>query len=218
MKYSFNAKGNRKTALPTTTSPKQSCPDSCALKEKGCYAKYSFLGKHWSDLSEGKKGFSFSDMLEKIKALPAGQVWRHNQAGDISSEQGNIDLAELRALVDANKGKKGFTYTHNILNSHNVRAIKSANLAGFTINASTETGKAADKAFSMGLPVVTILPSNAPKVTKTPAGRKVVTCPADLKNVTCKTCKLCQRSNRDFIIGFRAHGSAKKSVEIIAKG
>ena len=46
-----------------------------------------------------------------------------------------------------------------------------------------------------------------------PNGNKVVRCPAN-ETITCKTCKLCQRAERDFVIGFTAHGShQRKKVE-----
>lgn len=87
---------------------------------------------------------------------------------------------------------------------------------GFTINLSAENMDQVDEYVAMGIaPVVTILPMNAEKVTFTPNGNKVVRCPAN-ETITCKTCKLCQRAERDFVIGFTAHGSRKKKVEKIA--
>ena len=53
MNYTINMKGNSKTAIPTTTSSKETCPSTCPLKDKGCYAKYSFLGKHWDNVTNG---------------------------------------------------------------------------------------------------------------------------------------------------------------------
>jgi len=50
----------------------------------------------------------------------------------------------------------------------------------------------------------------------TPAGRKVVVCPATIRDdVSCASCQLCQRQ-RDFIIGFPAHGTSKKKASAIA--
>jgi hypothetical protein len=46
----------------------------------------------------------------------------------------------------------------------------------------------------------------------TPAGRKVVVCPATQRDdVSCATCALCARQ-RDVIVGFPAHGVAKKKA------
>ena len=65
-------------------------------------------------------------------------------------------------------------------------------------------------------PVVTVVSENYPDSGHTPAGRKIIVCPAQTKdNVTCKTCKLCSVQNRP-IIGFRAHGTNKKLAELTA--
>ncbi|AGR89223.1 hypothetical protein X831_gp103 [Pseudomonas phage PAK_P2] len=66
---------------------------------------------------------------------------------------------------------------------------------------------------------MTILPMDAENVSFTPKGRKVVACPAEKSDkVNCKSCGLCQVADREYIIGFRAHGTAKKTVDLIAKG
>ena len=47
----------------------------------------------------------------------------------------------------------------------------------------------------------------------TPKGRRVVVCPAQIKDgVTCSTCKLCSKQ-RSFIVAFIAHGTQKKKVD-----
>jgi hypothetical protein len=54
------------------------------------------------------------------------------------------------------------------------------------------------------------------KNVRTDAGRKVTVCPATyMDDVSCATCQLCQRQ-RDFIIGFPAHGTSKKKASAIA--
>ncbi|NIU02159.1 MAG: hypothetical protein GWN01_15015 [Nitrosopumilaceae archaeon] len=221
--YAMSLKGNSKTSCPTTTSAKETCPDTCPLKEKGCYAKYSFLGSYWKKLSNGevKNSLDFQGLLKSIKKLPSGSIWRHNQAGDLCHNNGIIDRVKLDKLVKANKGKQGFTYTHHELSPENALTIDLANDQGFTINASTNNLQEADKVYNTydSIPVVTLLPINAPKVSYTPKGNKVVKCPSDSKKgITCNTCKLCAIHDRDYIIGFEVHGSAKKSLDIIAKG
>lgn len=221
MYYAINMKGNSKTAIPTTTSSKATCPDTCPLKEKGCYAKYSFLGKYWKDLSEGnvKNSLSFDELLDKIKAMPEGQAWRHNQAGDLPHIEGDIYIDLAFDLVKANKGKRGFTYTHHKPTLYNKSVIDLMNENGFTVNLSANSLEQADKYVAQSsAPVVTVLPIDSEKVVYTPAGHKVVVCPATHSKVTCKECMLCQKADRDYIIGFPAHGAAKKQVEIIARG
>lgn len=213
--YNFNHKGNRKLGvIPVTRSPQVNCPDTCTLKGAGCYAELGPMGWAWQD--DAKKGISFESIIKDIKRLEENTLWRHNEAGDFAQVGfGYVDVWHIKALVDANKGKRGFTYTHHDP-VKNRDIIKYANDNGFTINLSAENMNQVDEYMEMGIaPVVTILPMNAEKVTFTPKGNKVVRCPASEK-ITCKTCKLCQRSGRDFVIGFTAHGSRKKKVEKIA--
>lgn len=222
MNYTINMKGNSKTAIPTTTSSKSTCPNTCPLKDKGCYAKYSFLGKHWDSVTNGtaKNVMEFGELLKTIKALPEGQLWRHNQAGDLPHIDGKIVKSKAYLLAQANKGKKGFTYTHHDMDTgNNGKTIKALNGMGFTVNLSANDLDQADKYVDKAIaPVVTLIGHDADKVSYTPKGRKVVACPAEREKVTCKDCKLCSDSKRDYIIGFRAHGTAKKHVSIIAKG
>ena len=63
-------------------------------------------------------------------------------------------------------------------------------------------------------PVVVVLPSNQTENTVTPKGRKVVVCPATQRdNVSCATCQLCQRQ-RSTIVGFPAHGSRHRVINL----
>ena len=69
-----------------------------------------------------------------------------------------------------------------------------------------------------GIPIVTLLPLDAPNVQYT-SGVKVVACPADKSDkISCANCGLCALSDRDYVIGFRVHGAQKKKAGIIAKG
>tara|TARA_R110000823_G_scaffold261418_2_gene382136 strand:- start:1919 stop:2668 length:750 start_codon:yes stop_codon:yes gene_type:complete len=219
-KFAISLKGNSKTNCPTTTSEKDTCPDTCPLKESGCYAKYSFLGAYWKKLSNGEveNSFDFKGLLHAIKGLPKGQIWRHNQAGDLVHNSGIIDLKSLTSIVKANKGKRGFTYTHHLATPENAITVDLSNENGFTINWSSNNLEEADELYTREIgPVVTLLPVGADKVTMTPQGNKVVKCPANkAKNITCATCQLCAIPDRDYIIGFEAHGTAKKKVSLIA--
>ncbi len=150
-----------------------------------------------------------------IKALPAGQLWRHNQAGDLPGADETIDAGQLAKLVKANAGKNGFTYSHKKMSPKNAAAVRYANANGFTVNLSADTLKQADilKAQNIG-PVVVVLPANVTTNQTTPAGHKIVICPATNRdNVTCASCKLCAWSGRQVIIGFPAHGSKKNEVK-----
>lgn len=224
--------GNRKTGpMPVSTSNSSTCPDACPIKVKGCYAKYGPTGMAWRNVDSGKAkdAVEWPQFIRKVKALSKGSLWRHNQAGDLNGSDNVIDRDALEQIVKANKGKRGFTYTHYpVLDGQcspaerisNKDAIKWANDDGFTINLSGNDVNHADQLKALNIaPVVVLMPRDAEKVSHTPAGNKVVICPAEnTDKVTCMSCGLCAKADRDYIIGFRAHGTAAKTVEIIARG
>jgi hypothetical protein len=151
----------------------------------------------------------------EVAALPEGQIWRHNEAGDLPGLGDHLDIGALNMLVRANEGKRGFTFTSKPLRTSTERAaIRSANERGFTINLSAFSLAEADKLASLGIgPVTVVLPSDAPETLTTPAGRAVVVCPFQTpKKLTCLECKRCTVVSRKSIVGFRAHGPGKKAT------
>jgi hypothetical protein len=221
MRYHFTRKArNSKTGpIPVTTTSSDTCSDACPLKASGCYASAGGpLAMHWRRVDAGERGGTLDALCARIAALPVGQLWRHNQAGDLPGMGDTIDTSALCDLVEANAGKRGFTYTHKPMNSEaNRDIVQFANRKGFTVNLSANTLAHADQLADLGIaPVVTVLPSDASGKLSTPAGRKVVICPATYRDdVTCKSCGLCQRQ-RDAIVGFPAHGTQAKRANEIA--
>lgn len=204
--------------IPVSTSPRATCPDSCPLKSAGCYADGT-LRWHWDAVSAGKRGLPWSDFLRQIKALPQGQLWRMNQAGDLPGEGDTLDQDALAELVWANAGRRGFTYTHKPLSRSTEQAVvKLANYLGFTINLSANNPAHADERADLACgPVVTIVPTGTPQTSYTPAGRKIIICPAQNRDgITCASCQLCARATRSVIIGFLPHGNGARKVNAIA--
>jgi len=181
----------------------------------GCYAASGPLALHWAAVSAGTRGTDWAAFTATIAQLPAGQVWRHNQAGDLPvTPAGTVDAVKLGQLVHANQGKRGFTYSHH-RDAESINWIRHANNWGFTVNLSANDLADADTlADHKAGPVVVVLPSTATANVKTPAGRAVVVCPATQRDdVTCASCQLCQRQ-RDVIVGFPAHGTRKRVIDI----
>lgn len=206
--------GNRKTGpIPVSMTSARTCPKSCALYGAGCYAEGHIIAMHWRRVSGGT-GLTWSEFCARVASLPDGQVWRHNEAGDLPGDDGAIDAHKLAQLVLANGGKRGFTYTHKPQTPENADYIRGANQCGFVVNISADSLEAADDMAELGLPVVVTLPSGAgPKSSRTPAGRTVVVCPATIHaRVTCESCKLCAVGHRKSIVGFPAHGDRKAQV------
>jgi hypothetical protein len=163
-------------------------------------------------VTRGERGVPWESFLDEIRRLPKGQLWRHNQAGDLPGQHDAIDAAALRDLVKANRGRRAFTYTHYPPTKENLKLLRAANKAGFTINLSADSLADADRLAPLGLPLVVVVPPGW-DAGATPAGHKVTLCPAQFKEyVTCATCQLCQKANRHAIVAFEAHGARRKTV------
>lgn len=217
-KLTLRSKNAKTGPIPVSTSSSDTCPTSCPLlQDNSCYAKHGPLAIQWRKVDRGEHAKAWEGFLADVHALPPGQLWRHNQAGDLPGNGDTIDLHMLVDLVETNRGKRGFTYTHKpvLTNDSNAAIIAWANKSGFTINLSSNHLVHADRLADLDIgPVVTLLPTGAAenKTLETPAGRTVVPCPATYQDdVSCASCQLCQRQ-RAVIVGFPAHGSAKGRI------
>ena len=206
--------------MAVTTSTATTCPTSCPFKANGCYADSGPLKLHWDKVTKGDRGDDWSTFIDKIKDLPTGSKWRHNQAGDLPGDMEKLDDEKCVELAKANKGKRGFTYTHyDVLdNFQNAITVNIMNHLGFTVNVSANNLEHADKLCDLDIaPVATVLPIEQTTNTVTPKGRKVVVCPATYKDdVSCASCMLCEKWDRNVVVGFPAHGTSKKKASAIA--
>lgn len=214
---------NAKTGpIPVSTTTRDTCPPICPFaNNQGCYAENGPLNLFWQKVTLRKLGVAWDEFTKQVSKLNKGALWRHNQAGDLPGDGSTIDSAALAKLVKANKGKRGFTYTHydSLANEGNRDAIAHANANGFTINLSANNLEHADSLAALDIaPVAVVLPSNVTGNVKlaTPQGRKVVVCPATYRDsVSCASCGLCALQ-RDAIVGFPAHGVQKRKADAIA--
>ena len=125
-------------------------------------------------------------------------------------------------MISANKGKRGYTYTHHDLNKgENLALIRQANRQGFAVNVSTETELAADAAVAAGLPAVLAVSASETRTAwNTPAGNRVIVCPAQRPDstVTCATCAICHSRPARLVVAFIAHGASKAKASAAIAG
>jgi len=219
---------NKKTGpIAVSTSGAQTCPTSCPFNnanEGGCYADSGPLAMHWRKVTSGERGTAFDVFLQSVRKIQRNALWRHNQAGDLAGMGDKIDADALERLTAANRGRKGFTYTHKPLTPSNVDAIEHANANGFTVNVSANSLAHADEyCAATSAPVVAVVPEDWNKrAGKTAAGNRFVQCPATVSDdVTCASCGLCQKQRtasgaRRPIVLFPAHGASKRKASAIA--
>ena len=228
--------------VPVSTTSSSSCPTDCPFKGNGCYAALGPLALFWHKVDAGEAGNDWDTFCGQVADLPDGQFWRHNQAGDLPGDGVHIDIVAMSKLIAANKGKRGFTYTHYDAKRGptNSAVIEAANRDGFTINLSANNLDHSDELSDLDIgPVVVVLPIEYQRTSKskawteslaayrqrlkslpasTQAGRKIAVCPATYSDdVSCATCQLCQRQDRKVIVGFPAHGAAKRKASAVAE-
>jgi hypothetical protein len=211
---------NAKTGpIPVSTTSADTCPNDCPFRGNGCYADGYPLKGRWDEVTRGERGGNLAAFCKQVAALPAGQLWRHNQAGDLPGDGEEIKAAELMEIVIANMGRRGFTFTHyNPAKRQNALSIEIANREGFTINLSANNLAHADELAALDIgPVAVVLPAGFDgRHTQTPAGRRVAQCPATYRDTTCADCGLCAKRDRKVIVGFPAHGVHKRKADSVA--
>lgn len=216
MRYHFIPESsNRKTgAIPVTYTERASCPPSCPHYRADCYAEDFYTRMAWDKVPQ--RGGTLEALCEAVAALPEGQLWRHNVAGDLPGEGEAVDPVALGEIVRANTGRRGFTYTHK-KSPEALAWAAHATRWGFTVNLSADDAGEADALAEHG-PVCAIVPTDTPEKSYTPEGRTIIVCPAQTReDVTCASCGLCAIPDRRVIIGFRAHGTRARVADAKAR-
>lgn len=208
MRFSFVRKSdNSKTGpMPVVYASRDTCPEDCPHYRTSCYAEAGWHTRMVWDRTD-REGATLDEVCERVAALPENTIWRYAISGDLPGKGVKIDPVALGRIVWANRGRRGFTYSHK----KSADAIEWAGHAtrwGFTVNLSADDAGEADELAAHGLPVVCIVPQDTPQHTRTPGGRHIIVCPAQTREfMTCAVCQLCQKADRASIIGFRAHGA-----------
>lgn len=213
--YTIRSQNAKTGKMLVTSQSKETCPPDCPFNRSGCYGDYGPLSIHWSKVSEGKRIQKWADFLGAVRDQKPDSLWRMSQVGDLPGKGNRIDARKLRDVIEANRGRRGFTFTHKKLTPTNRALIAEANANGFTINLSTHSVKEADRKAALGIaPVVMAIPEDPKRwPDRTPNGRPIVICLAETKGLTCKECGLCQVARRRSIVAFPAHGTGKRIAE-----
>ena len=232
MRFLFTPRSrNAKTGpIPVSTASRDTCPRPCPLREEGCYALHGPLSWLWAALDEGRTGHDLQTLLRRLRRLPPDALWRYGQAGDLPGDGRRIDVEALDAIVRAQRGRRGFAYTHYLtpprgwslerwlptrIARYNADAIAKANAAGFAVNLSAEGLRHADALAALEIaPVVVVVPELPDQLFTTPEGRAVVPCPHYERGATCRECTLCAADRGGAIVALPAHGA---KAEVVAR-
>jgi hypothetical protein len=155
------------------------------------------------------------EVLQMVRDLPEGSIYRWNQAGDLMGEGNKINSRQLLQLVDANRGKRGFTYTHKPLTPKNLDLINYANSSGFAVNYSCDS--VADalilrqrlQMIGYTIPITVTVPEDYESIDP-----NIKICPAQIRDdIDCVKCQWCAKIDRSWIVAFKMHGSRRKKWE-----
>jgi hypothetical protein len=190
----------------------------------GCFAEFGVLGHHWRNAA--RDGMSLRGLCTRVALLEDGTLWRFGVAGDLPGSGDRLDVRGFRHLEHASRRSRGIAYTHKPLTTAaERRAVAAANErvrttgSGLVVNLSADSLAHADERAELDVgPVVVVLPAGASGDIRTPAGRRVVVCPAETRGLTCDTCRLCAVADRRGVVGFRAHGQMKRTVSTVSSG
>lgn len=222
MSFNFIIKNqSRKVGdMPTSYSPRKTCPDTCSLKNNGCYGDNFPIRLHWDRFSNDQNDNwdEFVSSVRKFRQENPKRLWRYNIVGDIVGNNTKIDFPRLKKLVKANNGGDVIAYTHKYTRQENLAHIRYAVKRGFNLNLSADnTGDALVLRKKTNLPVTAVLSVTKKQYDKMTNGErqdyrsnlsvnKIVICPEQTGAVKdCQSCKLCSNPKRKSIVGFLKH-------------
>jgi len=158
---------NRKTGpIPVSTSSQETCPSSCPLLGKGCYAENGPLRIHWQEISSGTKGMDFDSFVKSVSKIMRNQLWRYGQAGDLPGVGDEIDEEKLTRLAVANRNRPVIAFTHKPPTEKNLQALRKAKDLGFPVNLSADNLDEAVELKQTGLPVAVVIHSDYARKSK----------------------------------------------------
>ncbi len=203
----------------TYASVASTCPSTCSLKDKGCYAQQGNVGIYANRL---EKTSAIVAATAEAKAIDAsyrgGSVPERNVrihvSGDSKTIVGTKRIAAAVKRWKARGGKAAWTYTHAHSRVHRKHWGSVSVLA--SLDNISQIAAARQQGYA---PAIIVNKFDGAKAFML-EGVKFIPCPAQTKdNVTCTSCKLCWDSDRlyksNMGIAFAAHGVQKRNLPVI---
>lgn len=206
----------------TYASIESTCPNSCALKDEGCYAQTSYVGmvsnrldkeaKKHSPLKVARAEANAIDNSYGAGTVPQGRDMRLHVSGDSRTIAGTRIINNAVGRWRKRGGGDCWTYTHAYKHVprnewHNVSILASVTSVDEVVEAK-----------KMGYAPAIVVPEfSGDKAFKLEGSDvKWIPCPAQTREVPCVNCRLCFNANRLFEqnmgIAFAAHGVKKNII------
>ncbi len=216
----------------TYTSIQKTCPDTCELKDTGCYAQQSYVGMVNSRLTKEASGLSTLEIARAEASVidssyrggkvPSNRHMRVHVSGDSKTIKGSrlINSAVGRWKKRGDGTNKVWSYTHAW---RKIPAKIWSNVSMLaSVDKSSDVKEAREQGYAPAIVVPEFKSDKAFAIEGTDT--KWIPCPAQTKDkVTCASCKLCMRSEflyqNNMGIAFSVHGSRseklKRRLEVI---
>lgn len=207
----------------TYASIKATCPDTCSLKDKGCYAQTSFVGMINSRMNRrARQGSPLNVARAEAKAIdesyrggkvPQDRAMRLHVAGDSRTIAGTRSLNAAVARWKKRGGGDCWSYTHAWAH------VPKSEWSKVSILASVANVEEVAAARAQGYAPAIVVDHHPSDKTYTLPNSDVkwIPCPNQTRDVGCTDCRLCFDSNRLFDknmgIAFAAHGIKKNEIK-----
>lgn len=196
---------------------KSTCPNTCALKDNGCYAQLGnvyFQVNRLERLTEGKKAYDIvraetREIIAKGK-LANGKTLRLHVSGDARTDK------SAKLLSKAEKSWDGQVYTY----THAWRSVSRKSWGNVSVLASCESIADAKRALKKGYAPSLVVKEHKGAKAYVQDGLKIIPCPSQTKDITCEKCNLCMNDkmlrDQKAAIGFAVHGAGvKRALKVI---
>lgn len=207
----------------TYASIKATCPDSCELKNKGCYAQTSFVGMINNRMNRRARQGSPLDLARaEAKAIdqsydggpvPAGRSLRIHVSGDSRLWAGTRIINKAVGRWKNRGGGDVWSYTHAW------RHVSRELWSNVSILASIDKVEDVPAARAQGYAPTLVVDEHISDKAYTLPGSDVkwIPCVQQTRGVGCTDCRLCFNADRLFEknmgIAFAAHGVRKNEIK-----
>src|SRR5579864_6624029 len=200
----------------TYASIKHTCPDTCSLKGKGCYAQTSFVGmvnfrmqrraRGASALEVARAEAQAIDAAYEGKRFPQGRALRLHVSGDSRTIKGTMLLNNAVGRWKHRGGGDCWSYTHAWRN------VPRRTWSNVSVLASVDNASDVQAARAQGYaPAIVVSEHSSDKAYQlSGSDTTFIPCPNQTRGVGCTDCKLCFKADWLFEtnrgIAFAAHG------------
>ncbi len=224
---SKNVKIAGKFKVAATYSPiKQSCPSTCELRDKGCYAQSSYVGMLNRQLESDHKGSTKLQVAQSEaaaidsgfpKGVPQdggrgqGRPLRIHVSGDCSTKGGARVVSAAARRYTQRGGGPVWSYTHAW------RKVPRASWKGVSVLASVKGTQDILEAREAGYAPAIVVPEHKSDRKYRVGNFNFLPCPAQTRDLACTDCRLCFDADKLLArkqgIAFAAHGSKTKEIK-----